>query len=180
MGASQSRADSDDKVFRNEVPISFSQDVVNQLSDRAESPETSPERQSVLDAHIRDRIQGELQRLRQEEEHVREAIEHALEKENLDRERSMAGDASGSDEAAAGDVKSSAALQGDLEEIRGKIEKYQVRKDLEEYPEVRAHGEAVVDCYRNNKTTPLDCWREVEGFKVAVGQLEQQYFKSLQ
>lgn len=126
----------------------FSPDVVNQLSNRLESPETSPERQTVLDAHIRSRIQDELEHLRREEEHVQSEIERALEKENLDKERAMAGDASEGDGSGAGEVRSSAALQGDLEDIRGKISKYQSRKELTEYPEVKSYGDAVVECYR--------------------------------
>ncbi|KAJ3514577.1 hypothetical protein NMY22_g14686 [Coprinellus aureogranulatus] len=111
MGAGQSKPEAlDEKVFSPQVPISvstghvspafsdiapqFSPDVVNQLSDNLETPETTPQRQSVIDAHIRARIQGELERLKKEEEDVRHQIEAALEKENLDRERSMAGDAS--------------------------------------------------------------------------------------
>ncbi|KAJ3564925.1 hypothetical protein NP233_g7972 [Leucocoprinus birnbaumii] len=180
MGASQSRSEPDEKVFQSETPISFSPDVVNQLSNRLESPETSPERQTVLDAHIRSRIQDELEHLRREEENVRDEIERALEKENLDRERAMAGDASEGDGSGAGEVKSSAALQGDLEEIREKISKYQTRKELTEYPEVKSHGDAVVECYRQNPTTPLDCWKEVDRFKTSVAKLEQEYFKTLQ
>lgn len=126
----------------------FSQDVVNQLSNRLESSDTSPERQTVLDAHIRARIQDELEHLRREEEHVQQEIERALEKENLDKERAMAGKASGGDGSSAGEVRSSAALQGDLEEIREKISKYQSRKELAEYPEVKNSGDAVVECYR--------------------------------
>lgn len=180
MGASQSRSEPDEKVFQSETPISFSPDVVNQLSNRLESPETSPERQTVLDAHIRARIHDELEHLRTEEEHVQSEIERALEKENLDRERAMAGDASEGDGNAAGEVRSSAVLQGDLEEIREKISKYQTRKELTEYPEVKSHGDAVVECYRRNPTTPLDCWKEVDRFKSSVAKLEQEYFKTLQ
>ncbi|TFK42843.1 hypothetical protein BDQ12DRAFT_676882 [Crucibulum laeve] len=179
MGASQSRSEPDEKVFHSETPISFSQDVVNNLSDHLESQETSPERQSILDAHIRARIQGELEHLRREEEIIREEIERALEKENLDRESNMAGDASDRDGGEVGDIKSSAALSGDLEEIRGKIDKYQSRRALDEHPDIKRNGETVVDCYKNNKSTPLNCWHEVSKFKASVTQLEQQYFKSL-
>lgn len=168
MGAGQSKPD--EKVFTPQVPISvsalhkicnstlthtqFSPDVVNQLSDNLEAPETTPQRQSVIDAHIRARIQGELERLKKEEEDVRHQIEAALEKENLDRERSMAGNAAGSDNdgsappPGAGDVKTSATLFGDLEEIRNKINKYHSKRDLSQYPEVQQAGSVLVECYR--------------------------------
>jgi altered-inheritance-of-mitochondria protein 13 len=119
--------------------------------------------------------------LKQEEENVRLEIERALEKENLDRERSMAGEASeGEDGAAAGSVKSSASLMGDLEEIRSKVDKYQAKRDLTEFPDVKENGEAVIACYKANLSTPLDCWREVNKFKASVANVEQQYFRTLQ
>ncbi|GLB35218.1 putative protein of Unknown function (DUF1690) [Lyophyllum shimeji] len=178
MGASQSRSEPDERVFHNETPISFSQDVVNQLSDRLESPETSPERQSTLDALIRSRIQSELEHLKQEEEKVRQEIEQALEKENLDREKTAAEDGAEGDETRR--LPSSTELLGDLEEIRSKVERYQARRDLSEFPEVKSTGEAVVSCYRAHPSTPLDCWREVSKFKSSVAQLEQQYVKTVQ
>jgi altered-inheritance-of-mitochondria protein 13 len=121
--------------------------VVNHLSDRLDSPETTPERQSVLDAHIRGRIQGELERLRKDEEDIRHEIEQALEKENLDKERSVAGEESEGG-ASSGGLRSSTALLGDLEEMRSKIDKYNSRRDFSTFPEVKTTGEAVVECYR--------------------------------
>lgn len=125
----------------------FSPEVVNQLADNLESSDTPPQRQSLIDAHIRARINSELEALKQEEEDVRSQIEAALEKENLDKERSMAGE-SADDGSTAGDVKTSATLFGDLEEVRGKIEKYHAKKDMSGHPEIQEAGNAVVDCYR--------------------------------
>lgn len=121
---------------------------MNQLSDRLESPETTPERQSILDTHIRARIQGELERLRKDEEDIRHEIEQALEKENLDQERSMAGEES-EGSGGSGGIKSSTVLLTDLEEIRSKIDRYNARRDFSEFPEVKTTGEAVVECYRH-------------------------------
>ncbi|KAJ3501295.1 hypothetical protein NLJ89_g9401 [Agrocybe chaxingu] len=174
MGAGQSTSNSpDEKVFQNETPISFSPDVVNRLSDRLESPETTPERQSILDSHIVAKIRDELEHLKRDEEVVRQEIERALERENLDREKAMAGEASEGDGSTTGDVRNSAALLGDLEEVRAKIEKYQVNKKSAEYPEVEASGAAVSECYKKNKDTPLNCWPEVTRFKASVDKLEQ-------
>ncbi|KAH9483809.1 hypothetical protein JR316_0003287 [Psilocybe cubensis] len=177
MGASQSKSDTpDEKVFQSETPISFSPDVVNQLADRLDAPETTPERQSILDAHIRARIRDELEHLKRDEAAVRQEIEQALEKENLDRETSMAGEASspeGESESTTGSIKNSAALFGDLEEVKAKIDKYQANKKSTEYPEVEANGAAVADCYRKNKDKPLICVSEVTKFKAAVDRLEQ-------
>jgi len=168
MGASQSRSELvDEKVFRVEQPIQvcyrlsastihlflsgflqFSPDVVDQLSDHTASSKPSPERQSTLDEHVRSRIQNEVKQLRKEEEEVQKAIQAALEKENLDREKAMAGDAVESGEVGAGTVKSSAALFGDLEEIRSKIERFQSRKDLSNYPEIKSSQTALLSCYK--------------------------------
>jgi altered-inheritance-of-mitochondria protein 13 len=102
----------------------------------------------MLDAHIRSRIQNELEHLRQEEENVRQEIEQALEKENLDGEKIMAGEASEGDGSAIGGVKSGAALTGDLEEIRKKVDRFHSRRDLSDFPGLKANGEDVTSCYR--------------------------------
>ncbi|KAL1745439.1 hypothetical protein HDZ31DRAFT_36423 [Schizophyllum fasciatum] len=175
MGAGQSRSEPSEKIFRNETPIQFSGDVVSALADRAAATAPSPERQASIDEHIRGRITAELARLRAEEEGVQAEIARALEKENLDRERGMAGAA---DEA--GGVRSSTALMGDLEEIRTKVDRFKERRGLKDFPAVKAGAEAVAECYRKNQTTPLDCWREVEHFRGAVLQAERDFFKSLQ
>ncbi|THH20931.1 hypothetical protein EW146_g492 [Bondarzewia mesenterica] len=170
------KADDEPKIFYNETPIQFSQDLVNHLSDHLATTETPPERQSTLDGHVRARIEIELSRLREEEDQVRQQIELALEKENMDREREMAGDASAAADAdtdTIGDVKSSHTLLGDLEEVRSKIERYQTRQQLVEMPELKAKGEAVVSCYKSNPSTTLDCWHEVSEFRSAVSQVEQ-------
>jgi len=188
MGAGQSTVSNegeDEKVFYSQTPVQFSQDVVNHLSDHAASTETTPERQTTLDAHIRARIQAELEHLRQEEENVRQEIAQALEKENLDREREMAGHEQAADaedsnaEGGVGSVKSSAALQGDLEEVRQKLDKYKAKQELTESLEIKAHAEALVTCYKNNPTTTLDCWREVQTFKASIAELEKQHVKTL-
>ncbi|KAF7796511.1 hypothetical protein EIP86_007689 [Pleurotus ostreatoroseus] len=174
MGASQSRSEPDEKIFYTETPIQFSPDVVNHLADNVAAPEPSAERQASIDAQIRSRIHAELEHLRQEEDQVRQEIESALEKENLDRERAMAGKESVAEDEAAGGVKSSAALMGDLEEVRQKIERFQTRRALGEFPEVQTASNAVVNCYkRSHPKSALDCWREVEEFKASVGRVEQ-------
>ncbi|OBZ75772.1 MICOS complex subunit mic19 [Grifola frondosa] len=179
MGASQSTPQPDEKVFSSETPIQFSQDVVNHLTDHLASPDTPPERQSSIDAHIRSRIQAELSRLHSEEEKVKEEIERALEKENLDREREMAGEESASEDGTAGSVRSSAALMGDLEELRQKVERFHARQATDELAEVRGKGEEVILCYKSHPSTTLDCWKAVEEFKTSVARVEQVYVNSL-
>ncbi|OAX40813.1 hypothetical protein K503DRAFT_572772 [Rhizopogon vinicolor AM-OR11-026] len=178
MGAGQSKADTEEKVFHHETPIQFSQDVLNHLSDSSLSSDTSPERQSTLDTHVRARIQAELEHLRAEEENVQREIELALERENIDHEMSLTGGES-SEEVAQGDIKNSTTLLGDLEEIRNKVDRFQARRQLSDYPAVKQSGETVVLCYKQNPTTPLDCWQEVGEFKASVAQAESQRLASL-
>ncbi|KAJ4488277.1 hypothetical protein J3R30DRAFT_3434742 [Lentinula aciculospora] len=178
MGASQSKSDSEEVIFRSETPVQFSPNVVEQLSLRHASATPTPERQSTLDEHVRTRIQNEMMQLRKAEEEVQEEIRLALEKENLDREKAMAGQVKNG--VGAGSVKSSAALSGDLEEIRSKITRFQTRKSLANYPELKASQEALVSCYKSHAMSSLDCWMEVVNFKNSVAQLEKEYFKTLQ
>ncbi|KAG2149205.1 hypothetical protein DEU56DRAFT_55930 [Suillus clintonianus] len=177
MGAGQSKADTEEKVFYNETPIQFSQDVVNHLSDTSMSPDISLERQSTLDAHVRARIQAELEHLRAEEESVQKEIELALERENIDRD--MTSTLTGGESSDEVDVKNSVTLMGDLEEIRTKVDRFQARRQLSDYPAVKESGEAVVFCYKQNPSTPLDCWREVREFNASVTQAESQHLASL-
>jgi len=97
----------------------------------------------VLDAGVRAKISAEAARLHEGDDALRREIEAALERENLDRERSMAGDA---DEH--GDVKNSTALLGDLEEVRQKVDRYRARAGLADHPDVKKASEAVASCYR--------------------------------
>jgi altered-inheritance-of-mitochondria protein 13 len=165
MGSGQSRAENNEKIFPNQTAISVrtwslpiscstdivdqvSQDVIKQLSDHIQSPGVAPERRANLDAHIRSRIQAELEYLRNEEEHVRQEIESALERENLSRERVMAGDVLDDNTDAAGAVRSSVALLGDLDQIRPKIDRFHARKKLEEFSKVETTNGAVISCYK--------------------------------
>ncbi|KAJ7135048.1 hypothetical protein C8R43DRAFT_894616, partial [Mycena crocata] len=145
--------------------IQFSQDLVDSLADNAASSTPTPARQNSIDAQIRARIQAELKQLRAEEQSVRDQIQAALEKENLDRERAMAGDPDS--------VKTSAALLADLDQVREKVDRFHARRDLSAYPALRDDSDALVACYKNNATTPLDCWQHVEKFKASVAEIEQ-------
>jgi altered-inheritance-of-mitochondria protein 13 len=113
--------------------------LANQLSDATLSPDVSPARQAALDAGVRAKINAESARLHEGDDVLRQEIEAALERENLDRERSMTGDV---DEH--GDVKNSIALLGDLEEV----DRYRTRASLSEHPEVKQASEAVASCYQ--------------------------------
>jgi altered-inheritance-of-mitochondria protein 13 len=122
---------------------------VNQLSDNLASPNVPPSRQTTLDEQVRSRIHAELSRLREEEQAVRDEIERALEKENLDKERSMAGQ-TGEDEdsESAGSIKSSVTMLEDIEDVRKKVDRFHSKRELEDYASIRALSDDVATCYR--------------------------------
>ncbi|KAJ7055174.1 hypothetical protein C8F01DRAFT_1063324 [Mycena amicta] len=153
-------------------PVEFDQHLLDALADNAVAPTPSAARQNSLDAHIQARIQAQLEQLRAEEHHVREQMQAALEKENLDRERAMAGDPES--------IKSSAALLADLDQVRAKVDRFHARRELPQHTHLREATDNLVACYKKNPTTPLDCWQQVSTFKTSVSEIEQQHVKSLQ
>lgn len=66
----------------------------------------------------------------------------------------MAGEESASDaesdvdEDGAGKIRNSAALMGDLEEIKQKVDRFQSRRELDAMETVKDSREAVLSCYR--------------------------------
>lgn len=117
--------------------------MIDHLQESAGSPDTSPDRQSTLDAHIRARINAELGRLREEEKLVREQIEDALEKENLSRERAgMDGDG------AEGGVTSSSSIQDALDEVQRKVDRFHAKRDIGGYQFVSESSQKLIECYR--------------------------------
>ncbi|KAI0253904.1 hypothetical protein BJV78DRAFT_138330 [Lactifluus subvellereus] len=158
-----------------------SSELATQLSDTTLSPEVSPSRHAILDATVRAKLAAEAARLREGDDALRSAIETALERENIDRERSNDDhdhdhdhDGNGTGGAVEhGNVKNSTVLLGDLEEVRQKVDRYRARASLVDHPEVKEASEAVASCYRTNSTTTLNCWSEVAAFRNAVAKLEQ-------
>jgi altered-inheritance-of-mitochondria protein 13 len=117
--------------------------VIDQLQESTGSLGTSPERQSTLDTHIRARINSELGRLREEEKLVREQIEAALEKENLGKER-----AGTEGDEAEGGVTSSSSIQGALDEVQKKVDRFHAKRDISGYLPVSESSQKLIECYR--------------------------------
>ena len=44
---------------------------------------------------------------------------------------------------------------------------------------VEISKEKVVQCLRINDRRPLDCWKEVEGFKMEVARLEERFLSGV-
>jgi len=123
--------------------------LVNHLSDELSTPDPNPNRQTILDDHVRSRIHAEMARLREEEAGVRAEIEHALERENIDRERTSAVPEQDSDSVATdGAVRTSLSLREDVRQVQQKIERLQKLKEMDDVLEVKATSEMLVECYR--------------------------------
>ena len=117
--------------------------MIDHLQESAESADTSPGRQSTLDAHIRARINAELGRLHEEEKIVREQIEAALEEENLSKER-----AGTDDDEAEGGINSSSSIQGALDEVQKKVDRFHAKRDISGYLLVSESSQKLIECYR--------------------------------
>lgn len=117
--------------------------MIDHLQESAGSAGTSPERQSTLDAHIKARINAELGRLREEEKIVREQIEAALEKENLSKERTGT-----NDDEVEGEINSSSSVQGALDEVQKKVDRFHAKRDINEYLLVSESSQKLIECYR--------------------------------
>lgn len=128
-------------------PQQLNRTIVNRLEEHTPLTTTQKEqdvslpRQQHLDSSIQDKIRQELSRLRKQEADVRQQIEQALEKENLDRASQSAS------KGAKG--KSSIILQQELEDVKTKIEKHNQRKSkVERTPGVKQAREKVLECYK--------------------------------
>jgi altered-inheritance-of-mitochondria protein 13 len=146
--------------------MQFSPSLVQHLSDLPSGPgEGGPSsaRQSTLDEHVRERINSELARLKAQEAELQEKIHRALEQENLAKESSQEKS-----------VKSSQLLQQELDEITRKVEQHREKRNIEKnFPEVFQTRQQLLQCYRQYKDRPLDCWQEAANFRQAVKQAEQ-------
>ncbi|WFC99344.1 hypothetical protein MYAM1_002088 [Malassezia yamatoensis] len=133
----------------------------------ASVPSPDVKRQEVLDSSIQEKIHKELNKLRKQEQDVQEKIRLALEKENLDREgKSWFGKDKG---------QSSELLQQELDRVKAQIEKFN-KHSLDSFPSLKQARQDVVQCYRNQETRTLDCWREVETFRKALADAEKDLF----
>lgn len=129
----------------------FSESLINHLSatslpssggQSGSGSGVSSSRQQTLDSHIQSRIQSELARLREQEQSVRQEIERALEKENLDREK-------GSE---SGGVAHSASLLKDLEDLEKRTMglREESRKSLDSgaWKSLEQDRDSLLKCFR--------------------------------
>ena len=123
-------------------------------------------RAQTLELHIQNRVAEELKRLQAREEQTLKDLSDKLSSE----------EETPSDDKKAGDQLRSLgreAVQKEVTELRKKLES---RKKIAEIGDLnkgieKARAE-VVSCLRANDRRPLDCWKEVEAFKLEVGKVE--------
>jgi MICOS complex subunit MIC19 len=158
--------------------------LANYLAQEATSANVPPARQSTLDSRVRDKIQLGVAKLKEKETEIEHEIQSALDKETLGKTMEE------NDQIVDGKVRSSLSLQNDLNEIRQKVDRYHQRKEFEGVKEAEQKAQAVAECYkfvviylkvelfsehafRAHSTTSLECWKEVEDFKIAVTSVEK-------
>ncbi|GAA5892954.1 hypothetical protein JCM8208_004134 [Rhodotorula glutinis] len=159
-------------------PVNFSESLINHLQSQSTPTSAVPaSRQQALDSHIQQRLAHELDRLRQDEQHVRSEIERALEKENLDRER---GATQGEGEGEGKALPHSASLLHDLGELEKRAQAVRrERAQTDEWRRVDLDKDELAKCFRDNKETPLECRDKVEAFKRAVAGVESSFFQTM-
>ncbi|KAL9128141.1 MAG: hypothetical protein Q9217_003115 [Psora testacea] len=189
MGSSTSRpSPPKEHVFTAETPIRFSPDLLQSL---AQSPESDNTRASDLELHIQRRVADELRRLDAEtttsikklEDEISSVPDEITSTNDptalADRQNQLS--ASGEVDHPAKDhgdktrELSRAKVQEEIDTLKKKLQERKMREDVVGDKEVEKAKKKVVQCLRVNDRRPLDCWKEVEGFKREVGRLEQRF-----
>jgi len=188
MGAGQSKPDESTKhVFASDTPIQFSQELIDSLQ---ASAETNSTRAKTLELHIAQRVAAELEKIRN---HESSALEEARKKITAANEQTGSSDSSEhsllqipsispKDLLESSDEKqrksqTSAKVQQEIEKLKQTLGQRKVLKELPN--EVESARQDVISCLRINDRKPLDCWKEVEVFKRAVRQMEENYVASV-
>ncbi|BFZ64180.1 hypothetical protein YB2330_005319 [Saitoella coloradoensis] len=167
MGQTQSmehaQAHKEVVIVNSQVPVRFSNSLVNHLESAKESKTT---RSASLEQHIQERVQSELERLREREAEVLERVTAELTQKNIETEKSQ--DAG----------LSSVIVESDIEALRKKFQSGPKLKEVD--AKAKAAREAVVACFKAHEGRSLDCWSEVEAFKSEVKRLETEFVASNQ
>ncbi|KAI8069343.1 hypothetical protein BC940DRAFT_297487 [Gongronella butleri] len=155
MGATQSKQ-SEPVIFYNQnVPLQFSQGLVDSLESRQKAPATSEEVENI----VRQRVAEELSRTQSQDQSLKQQLFDDIAKQNIDSDQN------------------SVALSSDIQNMIQRIE----RSSPKAIPaDVAERQEALVLCYKNNQSRVLDCWQEVEQFKESVVKAQKQFVSTHQ
>ncbi|PNS14776.1 MICOS complex subunit mic19 [Sphaceloma murrayae] len=183
-GGSKQVGDSSQHVFSAETPVRFSQQVLDQLQ---QSPDTDSTRAHTLELQIQQRVQTELQRIRDIEasrlvdltasltptsdDHPSSSPSSSSSEDDQDSDPSLTTRISTALGASPEPEKTHSSVKSEIEKMKAKLEQ---RRTLEKpTAEVEKAKDQLVQCLRMNDRRPLDCWKEVEEFKGQVGRLEK-------
>jgi len=152
--------------------------------------QTNSTRAKTLELHIAQRVAAELEKIRN---HESSALEEARKKITAANEQTGSSDSSEhsllqipsispKDLLESSDEKqrksqTSAKVQQEIEKLKQTLGQRKVLKELPN--EVESARQDVISCLRINDRKPLDCWKEVEVFKRAVRQMEENYVASV-
>jgi altered-inheritance-of-mitochondria protein 13 len=202
MGAGSSKPEGSTgskHVFTSNAPVQFSSNLVEALQTNTE---TDSSRAKSLELQIQARVAQELERLREREQQTLAEIEKRLAEVkdsapaapsstpnitypagslNLDAPRipfagreyeSTPAPTAAADQPINRDL-SRESVNAEIEQLRAKLEGRRKLVEVDERVE-RARNE-VATCLRLHDRRPLDCWKEVEGFKREVARLEEAF-----
>jgi len=191
MGAGGSKPEGSSRhVFASDTPVQFSQELVDSLQ---ASSETDSTRHKSFDLQIAERVREELEKIQAREQSALEELTAKIASESSSPSPSSDSEESTSSrilEAASSSIQSVNPFGNSAEEESKKsmtsskvltaIEKLQkdleTRKKVKELPsDVESARFELIGCLRKNDRRPLDCWKEVEGFKSAVAVLESKF-----
>ncbi|KHJ35864.1 putative duf1690 domain-containing protein [Erysiphe necator] len=160
--------------------VQFSQPFVDYLQN---SSETDSIRAKALELEIQSRVNAELQRLKSVTAKEYAELQAKI-SDNEETGQRHSNDSHGNDEASlsvkAGDrlrQLGREAVQGDILELKTKIEKSKHVRELDESV-VKAKSE-VISCLKENDRRPLDCWAQIEKFKNEVARLEDGWIQKV-
>ena len=141
--------------------------------------QTDSTRAADLESHVQSRVNAELQRLNAKTDASLKELENRISTaatDNADGTKApgAADQAFRFEDSKTKDL-SRAKVQKEIDVLKEKLGKKQLREDVVNDKAVETAKTELVSCLRINDRRPLDCWEEVETFKREVSRLEGQF-----
>ncbi|KAF4470057.1 ochre suppressor tyr-tRNA [Fusarium albosuccineum] len=157
MGSSESKPISA-HVWKASAPNGISQDLVDSIQS---SHETDASRSKIVELQIQARVAEELKKLQKAEAEALKVAHEKLSNAEFKEDDSL----------------SQHTVSKEIEAMRQKLEE---RKQVRALPEnVEGARNEVIRCLREHDRRPLDCWQEVENFKIEVKKLEKTWVEKV-
>lgn len=135
--------------------------------------QTDGTRAKDVELHIQQRVRQELARLEGEQTKALKELEKKLSDEPIDG--AIGAPATGP--TAGKPDLGRESVQKDIDALRKKLEQRKLREDVVNDKGVETAKSAVLSCLTENAKRPLDCWQEVENFKLEVARLEKGFLE---